>query len=227
MAIRNQKNERAQGAVVSDEVIAASVRRAAAVKSAATQKRGKRTTPVTRQTQTLADRESLHRANSSDRQLDSRDEIERDSELPTQYREAKRLDAPPPRAGYVQRWVTFKQNSSEDQENFDSMLEEGWRPVRRSAVKKAHELAFSSNGRLGQYYVKRGLILMEVPEKLKIQRDRHFAGLNKRQNEGVDRSMFRVDNRVMPLLQPVRKTQASLRARRGRLEAAADEVAEV
>lgn len=222
MALRNKRNEALKGAMVSEEVIASKIARVDAQKAAATQKRGNRTTPVARQLRDL-DNDGVHRRNSSDRQLDSRDEIERDSELPTQFREAKRLDAPPPRPGFVQRWVTYRIGSAEDEENFDSMLEEGWRPVRRTAVKRVHELAFSSNGPRGQYYVKRGLILMELPEELKVQRDRHFRMLNKRQNDGVDKNMFKVNNRVMPLLQPERSTRSTHKARRGRLEAAPDE----
>lgn len=225
MALRNKKQEQLRGDLVSDEVIAAKLERANAARAQATQKRGNRTTPVTRQVRAL-DNDGVHRRNSSDRQLDARDTIERDSELPTQYREAKRLDAPPPRPGYAQRWVTYRIGSAEDEENFDSMLEEGWRPVRRTAVKKVHELAFSSNGPRGQYYVKRGLILMELPQALKVARDRHFKELNKRQNDGVNRSLFKVDNRVMPLLQPERSTRSTQKARRGRLEAAPDEAAE-
>lgn len=227
MAARNRRGEALRGNLVSDEVIAAKVAHAALDKATKTQKLGRRTTPVTRQLRGL-DNDGVHRQNSSDRQLDSRDEFERDTEAPTVFREAKRLDAPPPRPGMSQRWVTFRIGSPEDEENFDSMLEEGWVPVRRTAVKKAHELAFSSNGPRGQYYVKRGLILMEIPTQKKVERDRHFRALNKRQNDGVNQSMFKVNNRVMPMLEPVRNTRTTLRARRGRLEAAPDEeVAEV
>src|ERR1700679_1482557 len=107
MALRNRKNEAIRGDVVSDEILASKISRANAQKASATQKLGKRTTPVTRQMRGL-DNDGVHRLNESDRQLDSRTTIERDSELPTQYREAKRLDAPPPRPGMVQRFVTFR-----------------------------------------------------------------------------------------------------------------------
>lgn len=226
MALRHKKQEKVLGDIVSAEVIAERIKLAAANRAAKTQKRGKTTSASVRQLRDL-NNDGVHAQNDSDRQLDGTDLIERDSELPTQFREGKRLDAPPPRAGMSQRWCAFRKGNEEDQENFDTMLEEGWSPVRRSKVRKAlHELASSSQGSLGQYYVKRGMILMEIPLKLKVQRDRYFRDLNKRQNDGVNRSMFKVNNRIMPLLQPERSTRASMQARRGRLEVAADEAVE-
>jgi hypothetical protein len=224
MALRHKKRERIEGDIVAAEVIESRIKAAERARADKTQKMGRRTTA---RNMNATGNDDVHRLNDSDRQLDAQDHIERDSELPAQFHEAKRLDAPPPRPGYAQRWCAFRKGSEEDQENFDTMLEEGWRPVRRSKTRRAlHELAASSQGTLGQYYVKRGMILMEVPEKLKIQRDRYFRDLNKRQNDGVNKSMFKVNNRIMPLLQPERSTRASLRARKGRLEVAEDEVVE-
>lgn len=224
MAIRNSKRkEREGGDLLSAEIIAEKVALASRVNAKRTQKRGMRTTAVSRQLEGL-DNDGVHRLNESARQLDSQDLIERDSERPTQYREAKRLDAPDPRPGMSQRWVSYRKGSAEDEENFDGMLEEGWIPRKRMSVKRGHELATSTQGPLGQYYVKRGLILMEIPTQRKVERDRYVRGLNKRQNDGVDKSMFRVENRVMPLLRPERSTRATVRARKGRLEAAPDDL---
>lgn len=214
--------QRVEGDLVAPEVIAAKVRQVETARGAATARRRNKTTPISRQVEGL-DNDGHHRRNESARQVDARETVDRDSEMPTQWRSAKRLDAPPPRPGFRQYWARYRADSAEDAEVFDEMLEEGWRPVARSRVRKVHELTANSHGKYGQYYVKRGLILMEIPERIYVQRERYFREQNRAQNKGVDRTMFKLQNRYMPLLRPERSTQVTTRARRGRLEPAGDE----
>lgn len=209
--------QRIRGDAVSDEVIAASVKRVEAAKARATTMKREKITPKRRQTHSVHDTD-VHQGNESARQLDSRTEIERDSELPNSWRLPSRLDAPPPRPGYKHRWIRFRSGNEEDAEHFEEALEEGWRPVKRSRVRQVHELTASTHGKYGQYYVKRGLILCEIPEALETQRERYFKQVNKEMNRGVDRNLFKINHRVMPLLQPERSTRVTMQARRGRLD---------
>ncbi|HSV90908.1 MAG TPA: hypothetical protein VLH80_07395 [Nitrospiraceae bacterium] len=209
--------QRIAGDEVADEIIAASVKRAEKAKARAQTVRREKITPKAKQTHAV-DNDNVHTANESDRQADSRTEVDRDSEVPTSWRLPSLLDAPPPRPGMCNRWVRLKAGSEEDVEHFEAMLEEGWRPVKRSRVRRAHELTASTHGKYDQYYVKRGLILMEMPEKLQIQRDRYFKQQQKDMNRGVDRNLFKINHRVMPLLQPERSTRVTTTARRGRLD---------
>lgn len=209
--------QRIRGDAVSDEVISASVKRAEAGKARAQVVRREKITPKRRQTHAVHEQD-VHSDNESDRQLDSRTEVERDSEVPGSWRLPSRLDAPPPRPGFANRWIRYRDGNDEDAEHFEEALEEGWRPVKRSRVRRVHELTATTHGKYGGYYVKRGLILCEIPEKLEIQRDRYFKQQQKDMNRGVDRSLFKINHRVMPLLQPERSTRVTTTARRGRLD---------
>lgn len=217
MSAKTKAPERVGGDVVSDEVIAASVKRANEARGRADRAKRERRTALSKQTHAV-DNESVHVGNDTDRQLDAIHDVERDSELPTSWRPQSRLEAPPPRAGYRQRWVRYRADNVEDAEHFDEMLEEGWRPVARTRVKRTHELTADSHGKYGKYYVKRGLILMEIPEQLAIQRARYFQQQTANLTKGIDKSMFKLQNRYMPLMTPQRSTRVGLRARRGSLE---------
>ena len=209
--------QRIRGDAVSDEVIAASVKRAESAKARAHTVKREKATPARKQTHAVH-ADDVHTANDSARQADSRTEVDRDSEVPTSWRLPSRLDAPPARAGYRNRWVRFRAGNDEDAEHFEEKLEEGWRPVKRSRTRQVHELTATTHGKYGGYYVKRGLILMEIPESLEIQRDRYFKQVQKDMNRGVDRNLFKINHRVMPLMQPERKSRVTTVARRGRLD---------
>lgn len=211
--------QRVAGDLVSSEIIEQSVKRAEKAKARAQTVRREKITPKRRQTHAVHETD-VHTDNESARQADSRTEVDRDSEVPTSWRLPTALDAPPPRPGYGNRWVRMKAGSDEDVEHFEAMLEEGWSPVKRARVKQVHELTATTHGKYGQYYVKRGMILMEMPEKLLVQRDRYFRQQQADMNRGVERNLFKINNRVMPLEKAERSSQVSLSARRGRLEGA-------
>lgn len=204
--------------IPSDAEISAVIKRAEGAKARAHAVKREKKTPPRRQTHAV-NNENVHDSNETGRQLDSQHEIERDSEQQTSWVPPNMLDAPPPRPGYVNRWVRFRAESSEDAEHFEEMYQQGWRPIKRASVKKVHELTASTHGKYGQYYVKRNLLLMEMPEKLANQARRYYAKAQSDMNKGVDRSMFKLQNSVMPLLAPQRSTQVTTRARRGRLDA--------
>src|SRR3954466_16363537 len=87
--------QRIRGDTVSDEIIDASVKRAEAGKARAQTARREKITPKRRQTHAVHEQD-VHEGNESARQLDSRTEVERDSEVPTSWRLPSMLDAPPP-----------------------------------------------------------------------------------------------------------------------------------
>lgn len=211
------REQRIRGDAVADEVIAASVKRAEAARGRAETVKREKITPKRRQTHAVHEAD-VHEDNESARQLDARTDIERDSEVPTSWRPPSRLDAPPPRPGYRVRWIRYRAGNDEDAEHFEEALDEGWRPVKRSRVRRVHELTASTHGKYGQYYVKRGLILCEIPEALEIQRERYFSDVKKAMNRGVDRNLFKISHRLMPMLKPERSTRVSMQARRGRLD---------
>lgn len=209
--------QRIRGDAVSDEVIAAHVKRTERATARAQTVKREKATPRAKQTHAV-ENDNVHTDNESARQVDALDEIDRDSEIPSSYKPPNKLDAPPPRAGFSNRWCRYRSGNDDDAEHFDSMLEEGWRPVKRQRVRRLHELTAITHQKYGQYYVKRGLILMEIPEELETQRARYFHQQQKQMNRGVDENLFKLRNRLMPLLKPQRTTRVSMVARRGRLQ---------
>lgn len=155
----------------------------------------------------------------SSRQVDGNDALDREADVPTQWKRPSALDAPEPRPGYVQRWVRYRAGNNEDIENIEKSMDEGWRPRERSTVKRGHELTARSSGQYGKYYVKRGLMLMEMPEKVAQQRAKFYRKKLRTMTESVEKDMLRENSKVMPLLTPERKTRVSVRANRGNLEA--------
>lgn len=159
--------------------------------------------------------DDVHSGNNTERQLDSRSEIDRDSEQPRAWKRASQLSAPDPRPGMKQKWVRFKAGNEEDTDNLDRYLEEGWLPRSAENVRKGHELTANAHGKYSKYIVKRGLILMELPEAMAAQRNRHYQKRASRMTEGIDNDMFKLDNRVMPFLKPARSTRVDRNVRRG------------
>ena len=209
--------QRIRGDAVSDEIITARVKRAEAAQARAHTVKREKATPARKQTHAVH-ADDVHTENESARQADSRTEVDRDSEVPTSWRLPSRLDAPPARPGFRNRFVRFRNGNEEDAEHFEEALEEGWRPVKRSRARRVHELTATTHGKYGGYYVKRGLILMEIPETLEIQRERYFKKVQADMNRGVDRNLFKINHRVMPLMQPERQSRITTTARRGRLD---------
>jgi hypothetical protein len=196
-----------------DQVIANKIKRAdrAAAVAQAAKKRSK--TPVNKQTHYIGN-EDVHDQNNSGRQADAVEDIDRDSELPETWKKPSQLDAPDPRPGFANKWVRFRSGNSEDMDNLDKYMSQGWRPVSRSTAKKVHALTANSDSKFGQYIVKRGLILMELPEKLWAQRRAYYDAKLNQMTESIDRNLFKEQDKRMPLLTPERKTQVSLTARR-------------
>lgn len=201
----------------SSQVIARSLQRAQAKQARAQVAKQRKRTPAHKQTHYVGN-EDTHVVNQSARQVDQREEIDRDSELPTSWKRPSQLDAPAPRPGYANRWVRYRMGNQEDADNLDKMLDQGWRPVKRSAASRVHELTADLRGKYGQYIVKRGLILMELPEGLVAERNKHYRKKLQQMTKAIDRDLFKLQHPAMPLLKPERKTRTTKSARRGRLE---------
>jgi hypothetical protein len=223
--VRVPKN-RIAGDEVSAEIIANAVARADRRTATAANMKRRKGTPTRLKTHAVRNAD-VHTQNSSARQVDTREEIDRDSER-SAWQKPNALAAPTERPGFRQRWVRLKQGGAEDTDNLEKMLDQGWRPVKRSGRSQVHELTADSGSKYGQYYVKRGLILMQISEKSVTERNRHYREQQKRMNRGVDEDLFKLDNRYMPMLKPERRSKTQLRARRGAggLEVPGDEARE-
>lgn len=200
-----------------DRIVAASLKRVAANKNFAAQTKRRGKTAKADSTHSL-DNESVHDRNQPARQADARTRVSRDSDLPTTWVRPSALMAPPPRPGYVNRWIRFRSGNEEDRDNLDKMMSQGWRPLPKSKLRKDHVLTANLEGKYGQFVTKRGLILMELPEDLWNQRRDFYMQKQQKMTESIDRNLFREQDRRMPFMTPERRTTVTRRARRGRLE---------
>lgn len=198
------------------EIVASALKRAGEKKAAAVAAQKKRKSATRRIHDVDND---VNVGNASSRQVDGVDAIDRDSASPTEWRRPSNLDAPAPRPGYVQRWVRYRSGNTEDIDNLEKSMDQGWRPRERSTAKRGHELTARSSGQYGKYYVKRGLMLMEMPLKLAQQRNAFYRKKLKTMTDSVDRDLLRDNNSIMPVLRPEKKTRTTRAARRGNLEA--------
>jgi hypothetical protein len=200
------------------QMISASVRRSKETNKAhanAAKRRGK--TARGDSTHSL-DNENVHDRNDSARQAEGATAIRRDSDLPETWVRPTALSAPPPRPGYVNRWVRFRAGSDEDKDNLDKFTSQGWRPIPKSKLRKDHSLTATIEGSYGQFIVKRGLILMELPEHLWQQRRKFYAQKQRRMTESIDRNLFKELDHRTPAWGMERRSSVSRKARRGRLE---------
>lgn len=165
------------------------------------------------------DNENVHDKNDSARQGEAATRISRDSDLPETWMRPTALAAPPPRPGFVNRWVRFRAGSDEDKDNLDKFTSQGWRPIPKSKLRKDHSLTATIEGSYGQFIVKRGLILMELPENLWEQRRKFYAQKQRRMTESIDRNLFKELDHRTPAWGVERRSSVSRKARRGRLEA--------
>lgn len=88
------------------------------------------------------------------------------------------LDAPPPRPGYVDRWVWIGFDT-EAQSNISTRQREGWRPRDPSTVPQGFTSLVGKDGRSGTITVQ-GMCLMEMPEEVNAQRTEFYG---KKQDE--------------------------------------------
>lgn len=200
-----------------DRLVAASLKRTQ--DKIAFAKQGKMRKKTARQDSTHSlDNESVHVQNDSSRQADATSRISRDSDLPTTWIRPSTLLAPPPRPGYMNRWIRFRAGNDEDRDNLDKAMSQGWRPIPKTRLRNEHELTANLEGKYGKYVVKRGLILMELPEDLWLQRQEYYTGKQRKMTESIDRNLFAENDRRMPFLKPERRSSVTQKARRGRLE---------
>jgi len=100
------------------------------------------------------------------------------------------LEAPPARAGMVQRWIRIRLGNVRDTARLRKAMREGWRPVKASAM-GGLSLPIIQHDSLGEgdYIGAEDLILMEMPERVAQQRSRFYKRKQARQTGAVERQV--------------------------------------
>ena len=95
------------------------------------------------------------------------------------------LDAPPPRPGYVQRWIRTNIRDKDDPGNISQMLRAGWRPRTLESAGLGSFPVLPS----GQYKGFIGLhdcVLCEMPKERAAQIKRYYKAMSDRMVAGVE-----------------------------------------
>jgi hypothetical protein len=122
------------------------------------------------------------------RELDTRAEMQR----PTSWQAPETLPSPNPRPGISHRWVRTSMGGQSDVQNVSSKLREGYEPVKAEDYPEMMMHA-SAEGRFKGNIEVGGLVLCSIPSEFLVQRDAHFARINKATMESVDNN-FMKDN---------------------------------
>ena len=122
------------------------------------------------------------------RELDTRAEMQR----PTSWQAPETLPSPNPRPGISHRWVRTSMVGHSDVQNISSKLREGYEPCKAEDYPEMMMHA-TTEGRFKGNIEVGGLVLCSIPSEFLVQRDKHFANINKATMESVDNN-FMKDN---------------------------------
>jgi len=99
-----------------------------------------------------------------------------------------------PRDGWVHKWIRTDVRATPDKANYSKRLREGWEPV---DVADYLELqSYSSTEHKGHVEVG-GLILCRMPEEMVMQRNDHYRGVAKAQENSAEEHYMRDQNELI------------------------------
>ena len=101
------------------------------------------------------------------------------------------LQAPPPRPGYVQRWIRVEQAGTPDTKNVSSKYREGWRPRDPATVPEGYFPPTLGHGDFGGYVGVEGMVLCEMPKKVHKQRQDYYRGRIRGQEQAINSDLFK------------------------------------
>lgn len=167
--------------------------------------------------------ERVHDEN-TDRVVDDLYSVEAENEI-TEWRRHSDLDAPPPRPGYVNRFIRIRLGTVRDSARLRAALREGWRPVKASSV-PGNSLPTIHLSQFGDVIGVEDLILCEMPVRLHEQRKAEYGKKLNRQNSAIERQLDREsageERSGFGPIEQNRKTAVSTRAPRRDVSVADD-----
>jgi len=128
------------------------------------------------------------------------------------------LEAPPPREGFRQRWVSTQILGTEVPHHTMKRFREGWQPRSPETVPPDFQIPTIEHAQYGGCVGVEGMILCEMPESRAKARDQYFAGRKLNQNKFVSAGLDKVERSGGVPIQRSHKSTVS----RGRSEVADD-----
>ncbi len=141
-------------------------------------------------------------------------EIDRGHETPAQAAEAathveredgdidwarpSALDAPPARAGFVQRWKRIELGGTPDTRNWQRALREGWRPRPVQSIPDEWKSLIGDVAGLKGVISAEGLVLCEMPVRAAGQREANYRKRTARQMQAVHEDLLKTKSQGGP-----------------------------
>lgn len=126
------------------------------------------------------------------------------------WKRPSNLEAPPPRAGYVQRWIRTMIGAVNDPKNFNLRLREGWRPRPASTVPGGFTPPTIMHGNHGEVIGIEGMILCEMPIRMARQRKAFYENKTAQQTEAIEMDVHKVEKANLPIT-ATRKSRVEFR----------------
>lgn len=111
------------------------------------------------------------------------------------------LEAPAPRKGFRQRWVRVGSMEQDDPTNTARKFREGWKPRPVESLPKGYHAPTISHGKWAGCVGVEGMILCEMPEKLALQRQKHYQDKTELVTNTIDRELQNQSHPAMPVTQ--------------------------
>lgn len=109
------------------------------------------------------------------------------------------LEAPPPRPGYVQRWIRVRRGNQEDLQNFMSRRREGWQPRDPASVPGGFDAPTMAHGNFGRCIMVEGMVLCEMPTRRNEQRKAYYHGRLMNQTAAVEQQLLKIQQPGHPI----------------------------
>ena len=169
--------------------------------------------------------EHLAHEENTDREMDAIYNTDDDNEV-IEWKRHSDLDAPPARAGYVNRFIRIRLGTVRDTARLRNAMREGWRPVLKSSVSDRSLPAVHLEN-VGDVIGVEDLILCEMPERAYKSRKKFFRDKLARQNAAIERQLRNVSRTDTPGFGPIqqqRSTSVTRAPARQNVEVADDEI---
>lgn len=178
-------------------------RKAAAAKAAETRRRNAEF--ESKAANTVEDPHEIdHSHGSTDHGAAAAHDTPREEEL--DWRRPSMLEAPPPRPGYVQRWIRTSIGASQDAKNVSQRFREGWKPRSADSVPRGYTPPTITHGKFGEVIGVEGNILCEMPIKMARQREAFYERKTNQQTQAIEMDVHKVERPNLPIT-ATRKSQ--------------------
>jgi hypothetical protein len=109
------------------------------------------------------------------------------------------LSAPPPRPGYVQRWVRAQRRKDDDVTNLRRKTLSGWVPRDVSTIPEGFRPPTASHGEFGQIVQVEGMILCEMPVARYQRRQEYYQRKLEGQTQAIEQVLEKVEQPGHPI----------------------------